>query len=148
MATVGFACIEKEWKNIRIIEYGTIETKSWIGLSDRLIQIANDLQEIIELYQPKICGIEKLFFFRNVTNGIEVAHARGVMLHTLASSGIPIIEFTPLQVKQWITGNWVAKKPQIQKTLQMLFRLGDIPKPDDAADALAIAYITALQIKT
>ncbi|MDD2694284.1 MAG: crossover junction endodeoxyribonuclease RuvC [Candidatus Gracilibacteria bacterium] len=146
-ATVGFALLEKEDRILRVIEYGVIETKAGLSLSERLVQIGNDLKEVINTYHPTICGIEKLFFLRNVTNGIDVAHARGVMLHTLATSGIPIVEFTPLQVKQGIAGNGFAKKPQVQKALQMVLKLSEIPKPDDAADALAIAYLTSLKVR-
>jgi crossover junction endodeoxyribonuclease RuvC len=85
-----------------VIEYGIIETRAGLSLSERLVQIGGDLTGLIETYQPTICGVERLFFLRNVTNGIDVAHARGVMLHTMAIHGIPIIEFTPLQVKQGI----------------------------------------------
>lgn len=144
-ATVGFALIEKEQGSIRVIEFWVIETKAGINFSDRLIQIASDLREIIDTYHPTICGIERLFFLRNVTNGIDVAQARWVIVYTLASAGISFVEFTPLQVKQGITGNGLAKKLQVQKSLQMLLRLAEIPKPDDAADALAIAYLTSLK---
>jgi crossover junction endodeoxyribonuclease RuvC len=129
-----------------VIEYGVIETKPGISFSDRLIQISQDLRELIDTYQPTLCGIERLFFLRNVTNGIDVAQARGVIVHTLATLGIPMIEFTPLQVKQGIAGNGFAKKPQVQKALQIVLRLSEIPKPDDAADALAIAYLTSLKM--
>jgi crossover junction endodeoxyribonuclease RuvC len=105
---------------LRVVEYGVIETRSGQLLADRLVQIGNDLREIIDTYHPTICGIERLFFLRNVTNGIDVAHARGVMLYTLASAGITIVEFTPLQVKAGIAGNGFAKKPQVQKALQMV----------------------------
>jgi crossover junction endodeoxyribonuclease RuvC len=111
------------------------------------VQIGGDLRELLDTYHPEMCGIERLFFLRNVTNGIDVAHARGVVLHTLASRGIPIVEFTPLQVKQGIAGNGFAKKPQVQKALQMILKLQSIPKPDDAADALAIAYLASLKVK-
>ena len=144
-ATTGFALIEKEGRSIRVIEYGVIHTSVWLSLSERLVHIANDLREIIDTYHPAVCGIERLFFLRNVTNGIDVAHARGVMLYILAQTGISIIEFTPLQVKQGIAGNGFAKKPQVQKALQMLLKLSEIPKPDDAADALGIAYLTSLK---
>lgn len=141
---IGFALIEKDDKGHRIIEYGVITTKTWLTLSEKLVQISHDLRELIDTYRPSICGIEKLFFLRNVTNGIDVAHARWVILYTIAMEGIPIREYTPLQVKKWITWNGFAKKPQIQKSLQMIFWLSTIPKPDDAADALAIAYLTML----
>ncbi len=145
-ATVGFALIEKEGRQIRVIEYGVIQTRAGLSLSERLVQIAGDLREIIETYQPVFCGVERLFFLRNVTNGIDVAQARWVILYTLATAGIQIVEFTPLQVKQGIAGNGFAKKPQVQKALQIVLKLPEIPKPDDAADALAIAYLASLKI--
>ena len=83
---------------------------------------------------------------RNVTNGIDVAQARGVLVYNLAIRGVPIVEFTPLQVKQGIAGNGFAKKLQVQKSLMMLFKLTELPRPDDAADALAIAYLTGLKV--
>ena len=147
LATVGFALLEKEGKTIRVIEYGVIETKPGMVFSERLVQIGNDLRELIDTYHPTVCGIERLFFLRNVTNGIDVAQARWVIVHTLASAGVSIVEFTPLQVKQGIAGNGFAKKPQVQKSLQLLLKLSEIPKPDDAADALAIAYLTSLKIE-
>lgn len=146
-ATTGFAIIEKESKSVRIIEFWVIETRAWLSLSERLVQIGSDLKELLDTYNPNYCWIERLFFLRNVTNGIDVAHARGVILHTIATRGIPIVEFTPLQVKQGIAGNGFAKKPQVQKALQILLRLNTIPKPDDAADALAIAYLTSIQVR-
>ncbi len=146
-ATTGFALLEKEGRVTRVIEYGVITTRAGLSLSERLLQIGNDLRELIDTYHPTVCGVERLFFLRNVTNGIDVAHARGVVLHTLASHGIPLVEFTPLQVKQGIAGNGFAKKPQVQKALMMVLKLSEIPKPDDAADALAIAYLTGLKVK-
>ncbi len=147
-ATTGFALIEKIGRDVRVIEYGVMTTHSGLSLSERLFQIGNDLKELIDTYRPTVCGVERLFFLRNVTNGIDVAHARGVVLHTLISHGIPIVEFTPLQVKQGIAGNGFAKKPQVQKALMMVLHLESIPKPDDAADALAIAYLTGLKVKS
>lgn len=124
-----------------------IETKPGLDFSSRLVDIARDLTDLIATYRPTICGIEKLFFLRNVTNGIDVAQARGVVVYTLAIHGIPIIEYTPLQVKQGISGSGAAKKPQVQKSLMMVLRLSEIPRPDDAADALAIAYLTSLRYR-
>jgi crossover junction endodeoxyribonuclease RuvC len=144
-AITGFAVLEKEGKTVRILEYGVITTMAGTVFSDRLVQIGSDLSGILDTYQPTVCGIEKLFFLRNVTNGIDVAQARWVMVYNLATRGIPLVEFTPLQVKQGIAGNGFAKKPQVQKALKMLLGLSEIPKPDDAADALAIAYLTSLK---
>ena len=146
-ATVWYWLLEKEGSVIRVIEYGVIQTKSWLSLSERLVQIGNDLTELITTYHPTLCGIERLFFLRNVTNGIDVAQARWVMLHTIALAGIPLVEFTPLQVKQGIAGNGFAKKPQVQKALQMVLKLSEIPRPDDAADALAIAYLSSMKVQ-
>ncbi len=146
-ATTWFAVLEKEWKRVTILEYGVITTRPWVAFSDRLVQIGTDLSEILDTYRPTICGIERLFFLRNVTNGIDVAQARWVIVYTLATRGITLVEYTPLQVKSGIAGNWFAKKPQVQKALKMLLGLSEIPKPDDAADALAIAYLTSLKIK-
>ncbi len=144
-ATTGFAVLEKEGKTVRILEYGVITTRPGVAFSDRLVQIGSDLIEILDIYHPTVCGIERLFFLRNVTNGIDVAQARGVLVYNLAIRGIPLVEFTPLQVKQGIAGNGFAKKPQVQKALKMVLGLSEIPKPDDAADALAIAYLTSLK---
>lgn len=146
-ATVGFALLEKEGRNIRVIEYGVIETRAGVAFPDRLLQIQWDLRELLDTYKPDICGIERLFFLRNVTNGIDVAQARGVIVVTLAERGIPLIEFTPLQVKQGIAGNGFAKKLQVQKALVLILKLSEIPRPDDAADALAIAYLTTLKLQ-
>lgn len=145
--TIGFAFLEKEWTSIRVIEYGVITTPPKSSLAEKLILIHSDISELLDVYNPQIVGIEKLFFVRNVTNGIDVAHARGILLHAFAVRGMIIEEFTPLQIKQWIAGNGHAKKTQIQKAIQMILKLSEIPKPDDAADALAVAYITALGIR-
>ena len=146
-AITGFALLEKTGKVFHIVEFWVITTKAWLSLSERLMQIGTDLEDLIDTYRPTICGVERLFFLRNVTNGIDVAHARGVVLHTIAKKWIPLVEFTPLQVKQGIAGNGFAKKPQMQKALQMILKLAEIPKPDDAADALAIAYLTGLKVR-
>lgn len=119
--TTGFALIEKEGKHMRVVEYGTISLPSSKNLSDMLLLLARDLSELLDTYRPDVVGIERLFFFRNVTNGIEVAQARGVVLYTIASRGIPIREFTPLQVKKAVTGNGHAKKLQIQRAIALIF---------------------------
>ena len=111
----------------------------------KILDIVTDLSGLIEKYQPDICGIEKLFFLNNQKTGIDVAQARGAIVYILTKKGIPIVEYTPLQVKRGICGNGAAVKKQVQNTLKILFGLDAIPKPDDAADALAIAYLTGLQ---
>ncbi len=142
--TVWFALLEKGEKKYTILEYGVIETTPRESIWQKILWIVHDLDMLIQTYQPQVCWIEKLFFMKNVKTGIDVAQARWAVLYTLLSRGIIVKEFTPLQVKQWITGNGNAKKQQIQNAVKMLFWLEEIPKPDDAADALAIAYITAI----
>lgn len=145
--TIWFALLEKTEKKHTLLEYGVIETTPRQEMSLKLIDMARDLESLITTFQPTIAGIEKLFFLNNLKTGIDVAQARGVILHTLATNGIIIKEYTPLQVKQGITGNGNAKKRQIQNTIKILFNMEEIPKPDDAADAIAIAYLTSLTIR-
>lgn len=143
--TVGYGIIEKTGKSIQILDYGTIETPPKSDHSLKLLDIAADLETLVRTYRVDLCGIERLFFFKNITNAMSVAEARGVITYVLAKSGIPIVEFTPLQVKLGICGSGRAPKKQVQNAVKILYGLEEIPKPDDAADALAIAYITSLQ---
>ena len=102
---------------------------------------------MIEKFSPDVVAIEKLFFTTNVKTGIDVAHARGVILYEVMKSGLPYLEYTPLQVKKAITSNGQAQKKQLQRAIQMIFRLAEIPKPDDAADAIGLAYMGVLNTK-
>lgn len=142
--TVGYGIIEITGNKRTILDCGVIKTTPKIELSLKLLDINADLLHLIERYRPEVCGIEKLFFHTNVTTGIDVAQSRGAILLCLAQKGIRIREYTPLQVKKGICGNGRAPKAQVQNALRLIFGLKDIPKPDDAADALAIAYITSL----
>jgi len=146
--TVGFAVIEKAGRSVSILNYGVITTPPKIGIALKLMDIAKDLEDLIDMYHPTICGIEKLFFFNNQKTGIDVAQARGAILLILQKKGIHIHEFTPLEVKRGISGNGTAKKEQVQNALKIIFKLDIIPKPDDAADAIAIAYLASLQKNT
>jgi len=143
--TVGFAVIEKTGRQVSILNYGVITTPPKIDIALKLLDIAKDLEDLIDTYHPTVCGVEKLFFFNNQKTGIDVAQARGAILLTLQKKGIRIHEFTPLQVKRGISGNGTAKKEQVQNALKIIFKLDVIPKPDDAADAIAIAYLASLQ---
>lgn len=105
----------------------------------------HDLRHILDKYAITHAAVEKLFFSTNLKTGIEVAESRGVVIATIAERGIPIMEYTPLQVKKAICGNWKAEKKQIGRAVQLLFKLDTIPRPDDAADALGIAYVASLQ---
>ena len=143
--TVWYAVIEKQWHNFVLLDYGVIETAPKIPLEQKLVEIGADLSEIIEKYSPKRVWVEKLFFNTNITTWISVAHARWVMVYEVARRWIELYEYTPLQIKKAITWNWAAKKAQLQKAIQMIFWLSEVPKPDDAADAIGIAYMTGLE---
>ena len=136
---LGYGIIEYRNSKYRLVEYGCITTPANERLPSRLKKIQDDLEEIISRYNIDEASVEDLFFNTNIRTGIQVAEARGVILCTLEKHGIKINEYTPLQVKQAITGYGKADKQQMQKMVQVLLNLDSIPKPDDAADALAIA---------
>lgn len=139
-ATTGFAVIEKTPTGLAVLDYGVITTPPRLTLPERLLELSADLQEILATYQPDLAAVESLFFFKNQTTVFPVAQARGVIIYTIARERIPIVELTPLQVKQSITGYGQADKKQVQKMVKQIFALEKIPQPDDAADALAIAF--------
>ena len=143
--TTWFAILDKQGKNVEILSCWIIETKAKESLDLKLFDIWKDIEFILKKYKPNICCIEKIFFLKNVKTWIDVAHARGVMIYLISKKWIPIKEYTPLQVKQGICGNWKADKKQVQKALKCILKLDSIPTPDDAADALAIAYLWSLE---
>lgn len=136
---MGFGVIDCEGSKMKMVEYGCIETPAKMDLSERLVIIFEKIQEIMAKFSPDVVAVEKLFFARNVTTVMSVGEARGVVVLAAALAKIKFVEFTPLQVKQAITGYGRAEKGQIQKMVQAILALEKIPKPDDAADALAIA---------
>jgi crossover junction endodeoxyribonuclease RuvC len=139
LADTGFGIIESKNGTLKSLGHGSIQTSKKLKLTQRLELIEIELNEIIKKFQPDIAAIEKLFFGRNVTTAITVGQARGVVLLGLAKQKIPTIEFTPLQVKQAVTGYGGADKRQVQEMVKLILKLDQIPKPDDAADALAVA---------
>ena len=139
VATIGFGVIEASRQANRLIQYGTITTPPGIPLSQRLLQISGDMDELIHTFHPDEMAIEELFFNTNITTGIAVAHGRGVILLAAEKAGLPIFEYTPMQVKQAVAGYGKAEKKQVMLMTQRLLRMNKIPRPDDAADALAIA---------
>ena len=142
--TVGFAVIQIE-KNMRtIITYGVIHTTPKAPQSHKLLEIATDLDKIIHTHNVTHWAVEKLYFSTNLKTGIDVAQSRGVTLLSLAKMNIPLYEYTPLQIKKALCGNGKAVKGQIWRAVQLLFKLESIPTPDDAADALGIAYVASL----
>lgn len=128
---------------VELVDYGCIETQKSMDYSERLISLSKELNKIIKRYNPQLAGVEQLFFVKNVKTGIQVGEARGIIILTLAQSKLPIHEFTPLQVKQAVAGYGNADKGQVQRMVKTLLALKSIPKPDDAADALAVAICTS-----
>lgn len=138
-AIVGFGIVRKEGARMKPIQYGTIQTKAELDTGTRLKQIYDATKQIIEEYKPEVMAVEKLFFNRNVTTALTVGQARGVLILAAVEAGMEIVEYTPLQVKQATVGYGNAEKKQVQEMVRILLNLKEIPKPDDAADALAIA---------
>jgi len=143
VATVGFGVIESESGAQQMIQYGAITTSAGLPLATRLVQISQDLEQLISQFKPDEIAIEELFFSKNITTGIAVAHARGVILCTAERLQVPIYEYTPMQVKQAVVGYGLAEKHQVMDMTRRLLKLKAIPRPDDAADALAIAICHA-----
>ena len=143
VATVGFGIIASERGQQQMIQYGAITTAAGLPLATRLAQIAADMEQLIVQFKPDEIAVEELFFSKNITTGIAVAHARGVILCTAERLQIPIYEYTPMQVKQAVVGYGLAEKQQVMDMTRRLLKLKAVPKPDDAADALAIAICHA-----
>lgn len=139
-ATTGFAIVEKHGNRIVALDYGVITTPASMERAHRLLVLADDLKSLIEKHAPRQLVIESLFFAKNQTTAMKVAEARGVILYIAAMYGLAVREITPPEVKQIVTGYGGAKKRQVQEMVQRIYQLAKIPKPDDAADALAIAY--------
>ena len=143
IAIVGFGLIESERGSVRMLQYGAVTTEAGLPLATRLLQIENDMTALIAQLQPDEIAIEELFFSKNITTGIAVAHGRGVILCTAEKLGVPICEYTPMQVKQAVVGYGLAENKQVMDMTRRLLHLKTVPKPDDAADALAIAICHA-----
>ena len=138
-ATIGFGVVEAERGQMHMVTYGVITTPAGIPLSRRLYQISTDMEELISQVKPDVIAVEELFFNTNITTGIAVAHGRGVILCAAEKCGIPLYEYTPSQVKVAVTGYGKAEKHQVMD----MTKLSSIPRPDDAADALALALCHA-----
>lgn len=147
-AIVGYGVIKKINKNITPIDYGCILTQKELSMPQRLAKISDDLRILIEKYNPNEMAVEDLFFFKNLKTVISVSQARGVILATAVQAKIAVFEYTPLQVKQAICSYGRASKGQVQQMVKMVYGLKEIPKPDDAADALAVAFCHANTLRT
>ena len=144
LATMGYGVIDAVHGNFAVVDYGVVTTPKECTLPERLCQLEDGVKELIETFKPENISIEELFFSKNITTGIPVAEARGVILLTpVKSLGSEVFEYTPNQIKQAITGYGGADKIQMQHMVQALLRLKSVPRPDDAADALAVALCHA-----
>jgi crossover junction endodeoxyribonuclease RuvC len=144
-ATTGFAFIEKESASkMKVLEFGVMSTDKKKTDSERLFELGDDLEQLIKKYKPTLAGVEKLYFENNQKTAITVAQARGVALLMLHKHHAQLLEFTPLQVKNIACGYGKADKKQVQTAMKSFFRMPSLPKPDDAADALAIAFAAAI----
>jgi len=142
-ATIGFGLVEAERGQARMVTYGAITTPAGLPLSRRLYQIGTDMEDLIAQLKPDVISIEELFFNTNITTGIAVAHGRGVLLYAAEKCGVPLYEYTPSQVKLAVAGYGRAEKRQVMDMTRRLLKLQKVPRPDDAADALALALCHA-----
>lgn len=142
----GFGVIEIKNHKVKMLGAGVIRTDAHTPLEERLEIIFNDITDLIKEFSPQEIAVEKLFFAQNVTTAISVAHARGVVVLAGQQAGLKLAEYTPLQIKQAVTGYGKATKAQIQEMVRVMLELKTIPKPDDAADALAVALTHSHQL--
>ena len=147
IADTGYGIIKEENRKLVVLEYGSIRTSAKADLTERLCTLNKKLDVLLVKYQPTLALVEQLFFCTNVKTALTVGQARGVILLTLASRSLRVLELTPLQVKQGITGYGKADKKQMQQMVKAILNLKEIPKPDDAADALAMAICGATMKK-
>ncbi len=139
MAIVGYSLVEFDGNNCMLLASGSIQTSKGEREAARLLEIYNDMTTIIEKYKPEVAAIEKLFFFRNRTTVMPVAHARGVILTVLEAHGVPIYEYTPMEVKQVLTGYGRADKKEVEHMVKLSLNTENLPKLDDTVDSIAIA---------
>lgn len=143
--TLGYAIVEKIWNKKILHDYWIIHTTPKISLKEKILEISSDLDILIEKYPPARVVIEKLFFTTNLKTWIDVAQVRWMILYKFARKDIEILEYTPLELKKAICGNWKANKIQLQNAIKIFFNLAKIPTPDDAADAIGLAYLWILK---
>ena len=147
LATMGYGVIETTGDKHKLIQYGALTTQPSIALPHRLNSIFIGVNELMDIYHPDEVAIEELFFSKNVTTGMAVSAARGAALVAAVRRTDNLYEYTPMQIKQAVTGYGKADKPQMQAMVKMLLNLDQIPRPDDAADALAVAITHAHSLK-
>lgn len=143
LSEVGFGIIKVRHGEPEFVDCGIIKTSPTQEMPERLVMIKSDIKEILGLHKYEAVGIEELFFVKNITNGIKVAQARGVVMAEAHEKGLPIYEMKPSEVKSNLCGSGSADKKQVQEMVKRLLGLSSLPKPHDAADALGIAILTA-----
>lgn len=143
LATLGYGVIETQDDRRRMIQFGTVTTPAGVAMPYRLRAIAQGVRQLMDVYQPDEVAFEELFFSKNITTGMAVSMARGVALATVVERTDNLYEYTPMQIKQAVTGYGGADKHQVQLMVKMLLGMKDIARPDDAADALAVALTHA-----
>lgn len=142
-AIVGYGVLDYDKARFTVVNYGAVTTQAGTSFDKRLMEIYNDMCTVLDMFKPDCMSIEKLYFTNNKTTGIDVAQARGVILLAAVQRDIEIFEYTPMQVKQAVVGYGKAVKKQVMEMTRVLLHLDEIPKPDDTADALAIAICHA-----
>lgn len=138
-ATLGYGVVKKTGNHFQAVTYGVVTTETSMQPHERLCKIYDAVQALIDEHKPEVMAVEELFFYRNVTSAIQVGQARGVVLLAGAKAGIPVYEYTPMQVKQGVVGYGGAEKIQVRQMVKILLNLPKMPKKADSADALAIA---------
>lgn len=148
LATMGYGVIEADGDRRRLIQFGAITTPAKVTVPYRLRAIAQGVRQLLEIYRPDDVAFEELFFSKNITTGMAVSMARGVALATVAEYTDNLFEYTPMQIKQAVTGYGGADKHQVQQMVRLLLHMQEIARPDDAADALAAALTHANSLRT
>lgn len=140
VATTGWAVVDFEGRNVKqVLDFGVVETSKHLEIGERLSEIYDDLTSIVKNFKPEAAGIETLLFYNNAKTAIQVGEARGIVLLVVNQNDIPAYDYTPLQVKNSISGYGQANKRQVQENVKSICNLPELPKPDDAADAIALA---------
>ena len=142
-ARTGYGIVAREGASLRVLDYGCVETIPDRPAGERLLLIHEALRDLIETHRPDAVGVERLFFNKNVQTAFAVGQARGVVLLAAAEHGLPVHEYGPHEVKMAVTGYGRASKEQVQRMVQLVLSMSELPHPDDAADALAVAVCTA-----
>ncbi len=145
LAIVGYGLIEYDGKNVALVNSGSIRTSKDDAQPQRLLEIMRDMSEILEKFQPDVASIEELFYFKNQKTIIPVSQARGVIMAVLAKHDVPVFEYTPMEVKQVLTGYGRATKPEVERMVQHTLQTDNLPKLDDTVDAIAIAICHSRQ---